>query len=348
MTYKNGQLEIFNITAKEVDEIHENITKSYRLASKEVESQLAASYAKFLSGVDPDNYYSEMIKFQRLQKLQKSIADTMGDAFKVSNSATLEGEKLAMSNAYYRNVYQYQWFSNMNFIPMDEQLLLLSATGNLNIWKDIQNKAIAKISAPLINYIPQTGTLSELLVKNNTETLEALRIAINNGFIQKKPFREVAKDIDKVFYGPKGNGGVTYNALNIARTEGGRTLSLGYLQSTDQATAQGVEMEKEWDATLDNRTRQSHSVADGQRVGVKENFTVQGESLPAPRVGGSPSNVINCRCTAINIIDGVGPSIRRGRNPVTGENEVFEFKDFNAWADEHGLKYNASGRLVKK
>ncbi len=56
---------------------------------------------------------------------------------------------------------------------------------------------------------------------------------------------------------------------------------------------------KIWRTFLDGQTRQSHRNVNGDEVGIDENFTVGGETLPAPRdssLGASAGNIINCRC----------------------------------------------------
>jgi hypothetical protein len=357
MTYQKGQLENFEITAAEADILIQEIDKAYRVAYDEIDKEIAKSYAKFLEGVDPEDYYNEMIKFKRLEKLQSNIEEVMGDTFSTSNKATLEAEKLAMSNSYYRNLYQFQWWTNLQFIPLNNDLLNYAATGNESHWKMITQSVIDKINNKA-NYAPATGTLKNLLNGNNTSALDSIRKTINSGFIQGKSYRDMSKSIEKTLLGafPKKEGGWNYNALRIARTEGGRTLSLGYLHSTEQATAQGVEMQKMWDATLDLRTRQAHARADGQVVGVTEYFKVDDEELIAPRVGGSEANVINCRCASVNLIDGVKPTARRGRVPtvdengklVQGESEVFSYKNYDQWMKDNDLKYNKNGRVVQK
>jgi hypothetical protein len=58
--------------------------------------------------------------------------------------------------------------------------------------------------------------------------------------------------------------------------------------------------EKEWLATMDDRTRETHAMASGQVVGIDETFNVGGEDLRYPGdPRGSPGNTISCRCTVL-------------------------------------------------
>lgn len=90
-------------------------------------------------------------------------------------------------------------------------------------------------------------------------------------------------------------------AVVIARTE-----SLGALNGSRadafQAFAEegGEGMERMWLSTIDSRTRPSHVLADGQRVGLTEPFIVGGFPLMFPGDPSGPAGeVIQCRCTTL-------------------------------------------------
>ena len=86
------------------------------------------------------------------------------------------------------------------------------------------------------------------------------------------------------------------NSIRIARTEGHRIQNEAALDAQDEAKKKGADIVKQWDATLDDRTRPDHQVADGQIREIGDSFDVGGEKMKAPGVGGSAKNVCNCRC----------------------------------------------------
>lgn len=86
------------------------------------------------------------------------------------------------------------------------------------------------------------------------------------------------------------------HAVLIARTEGHRIQNQAALNCQKRVKEAGAEIVKQWDATLDRRTRLWHQEADGQIKEVEEKFFVGGEWMDAPGVGGSAKNVCNCRC----------------------------------------------------
>lgn len=61
-----------------------------------------------------------------------------------------------------------------------------------------------------------------------------------------------------------------------------------------------IELKKRWESILDNRTRKSHVIADGQVVGADEMFTVGGYQAKNPRAENLPiRETVNCRCVAM-------------------------------------------------
>jgi len=84
-------------------------------------------------------------------------------------------------------------------------------------------------------------------------------------------------------------------ATMIARTETIRASNIGAMAGADMT---GLNLNKEWISTFDDRTREDHLVADGQVVAKDDPFDVGGEPLRYPAdASGSAWNTINCRCT---------------------------------------------------
>lgn len=86
------------------------------------------------------------------------------------------------------------------------------------------------------------------------------------------------------------------NAIRIARTEGHRIQQQSILDGMYASKEKGADSLKQWDATLDDVTRDAHRIADGQIRELDEPFDVGGEKMQAPGVGGSAKNTCNCRC----------------------------------------------------
>ena len=90
-----------------------------------------------------------------------------------------------------------------------------------------------------------------------------------------------------------------------ARTVMTGAQNAGRQESYQRAENMGIKLQKEWIATLDERTRTTHAELDGQVVGVNETFKVGGYSIAYPGdPHAHPAMVYNCRCTtAAKLVD---------------------------------------------
>lgn len=80
--------------------------------------------------------------------------------------------------------------------------------------------------------------------------------------------------------------------IRYARTATTAAENAGRIDSYKRAEDLGIEMEQEWMATIDMRTRPSHIAMDGERVAVGETFS-NGCKYPADP-DGEPEEVYNC------------------------------------------------------
>ncbi|MGI5151359.1 phage minor head protein [Plantactinospora sp. CA-294935] len=100
-----------------------------------------------------------------------------------------------------------------------------------------------------------------------------------------------------------GNRSWTDRAVTIARTETIGAYNAGTLTAWLTAEqALGEKLDKVWVATHDERTRDDHRDADGQRIALDGVFMVGGTPLRFPGDPAAPAGqVVNCRCTMIEV-----------------------------------------------
>ena len=88
-------------------------------------------------------------------------------------------------------------------------------------------------------------------------------------------------------------------AMTIARTEKGRVMADARLEAMRKAKEAGADVVKQWDSTMDSRTRKDHKKLDGQIRELDEPFEVSGHKGMAPHKFGRPEEDINCRCVCL-------------------------------------------------
>ena len=354
------QKQARNQTKAQVAALTREILDAYNDARKVILADIQGIYAKVLTGIKPDDYYNTIIKFDRLNKLLAEI-DKQYIAHSVkAGRMTAEASRLAMSNAYYKNEFVLTWFSptvgiDLNFTPLPPALVELSVTGNLTKWQELGTKVQQRITADMGKvsaYVPQSGTLSSMLVNNRTAEVLKINRSITSGLLQGKGFRETARDVSRVIGSVtrKESTGAMASAIRIVRTESNRTYNAGAFANTQAVADQGIDVQRTILAVLDFSTRPQSQTVDGQTVGADEPFIYPevGEVM-YPGNSGLAKFDINDRETVIDVVDGIPPSARLGvdadpNSPTFGKDKVFDWTTYPDWAKSQGLTQSPSGR----
>ena len=117
---------------------------------------------------------------------------------------------------------------------------------------------------------------------------------ISQGIIQGESLDKIAKRLRNVTDMNKSQ------SLTNARTMMTGAQNAGRQESYVRAQKMGIELQKEWLATLDGHTRMSHAQLDGQAVDIDKPFKVDGYTIAYPGdPHAKPFLVYNCRCTTI-------------------------------------------------
>lgn len=93
------------------------------------------------------------------------------------------------------------------------------------------------------------------------------------------------------------------SAVRAARTAITSAQNGGRMDSYNAARKKGIDLQKEWMATLDGRTRHSHRRLDGEIVDYDAEFS-NGCRYPGDPKG-NPAEIYNCRCTMVARVKGI-------------------------------------------
>lgn len=165
--------------------------------------------------------------------------------------------------------------------------------------------SLSKQGIPVISSINQTEVVNSLFKKTGGMTFgyreqrhlktfkQQVKDVITRGISSNSTYTQIAQQLSLV------TDEELYKSYRIARTEGHRIATEAKLNSMKRAKKQGADVVKQWDATLDGKTRKKHRKLDGQWVEVDEYFEVQGEKVKAPGKFKDKGDNINCRCTLL-------------------------------------------------
>lgn len=120
--------------------------------------------------------------------------------------------------------------------------------------------------------------------------------------------------------------------LTHARTLMTGAQNAGRLQSYKHAADLGIELEKQWMATFDAHTRDSHRRADGETQPIDREFSTKCMYPGDP--GGPPKEVYNCRCTMVSETKKYPMKYKRYDN-IDGK--PIENMSYKEWAKAKGL-----------
>lgn len=185
-----------------------------------------------------------------------------------------------------------------NYATIDKYLKSCYETGYIGTMYDI-----AKQGVPIIAPIDQAAAVKAILTDskivegyynhlgvNYDKLKKTITQEISRGIASGLPYSDIARNINNV------SSSGLYNAKRIARTEGHRIQQTSSRDAQYAAKKKGCDVVKQWDASLDGRTRDSHARVDGEIRELDEKFS-NGLMFPGDP-SGSAAEVINCRCTS--------------------------------------------------
>jgi hypothetical protein len=247
----------------------QELEKAYKQAKKDCQERIKALNAR----TDMQNLQTIVHQRKYQQVLLKQIDGVLNDLQTHTYKSANEFFQSAYENGYIGSMYEFIYQDIPLTIPISRKKMMTAIQTDSKISKDY--------------YLKQGLTVQNIRTLKQQIAQEATR-----GIASGKSWLEVANSLSIQRYFSIS----LSDAMRICRTEGNRINQQARLDAGDEAVKAGCDLLKQWDATMDDKTRPWHREADGQIVEWDEDFTVMGEKLKAPSIGGSAKNVINCRC----------------------------------------------------
>ena len=227
------------------------------------------------------------------------------------------------------------------FTTIEKYLEDCYTNGYAGVMYDLAGQGMPVLVGPDPRQVVQAVTLDS---KISTDLYTALGEDV--GQLKKKISATISRGISSgMSYGQiaqqlsaQSNTGL-YNALRIARTEGHRIQIQSALDAQKAAKAQGCDVVKQWDSTLDGRTRPTHRMLDGQIREIDEDFettNAKGVTIKAagPGLFGRAAEDIHCRCAVLQrakwALDDEELEVLKERAKFFGLDKQQDFDSFKA------------------
>lgn len=193
-----------------------------------------------------------------------------------------------------------------NYQLIDDYLKDSYITAHIGTLFDLQGQGVPLIlplnQEQMISAITLNSKLSEPLYNSLGYDVEHLKInvvsEISRGIAQRLTYAEMARNLSAKTKLPM------KRTFNIARTEGHRIQQEATYNLQARAIKKGAKIFKQWDSTLDRKTRPTHRELDGQMIGVNDYFHSSGGGK-ALYPGGfdDPKEDCNCRCCLVQVAE---------------------------------------------
>ena len=264
---------------------------------------------------------AEARELKELKAMYEQAAEDIAKKINISNGkieVMLENwddlsddDKSVLRSQIYQKNFQRSLLAQINsflidlesgqFTSIDEYLTACYEMGYIGAMYDIAGQGIPIISPidqkKVVKAIRTNSKISGGLYAKLGEDVKSLqkRIAssISRGIATSDSYENMARNIasdSKV--------GLN-NAMRIVRTEGHRIHSNSAHDAQLAAKDAGADIVKQWDSTMDGKTRTTHRLLDGQIREVEEPFEMGGRKAMYPSDFGRPEEDINCRCALL-------------------------------------------------
>lgn len=307
------QLEVEKAKLREEKKLLKELKKIYEDAAKEVEQKIRISNGKIdllLSVYDElDEKQKSLLQSQIYQKkFQENLKKQLDELIGNLNADSYDSITRYLTDSYYTGyigtMYDIQGQGIPLITPINEKQVTRAMTLN------------TKLSVPLYTRMGiDVGVLKKQIAKH-----------ISRGIATSSSYAHIARNID-------GASNTGFNkAMRIARTEGHRIQVLSANDAQHAAKAKGCEVVKQWDATLDGRTRPMHRLLDGKLAEIDEPFVVDDIEVMYPGGFGIASQDVNCRCALLQrarwALDADELKTLKERAEYYGLDKSDDFRDF--------------------
>lgn len=209
------------------------------------------------------------------------VLKQVAEGYTHANEAAMDALDGRLPGVYAEN-YNYGTFQAYSAARVDDAFALQDASTVQRLLTDHDSY----LPKPTVN-APKDVAWNRRLLANQ----------ITQGVLLGESMPKIAKRVGKV------TGSNMATAMRTARTSVTAAENAGRVDSYRRAQSLGIELEQEWLATMDGRTRHTHRQLDGERVKVGGKFE------NGCRYPGDPeapyAETANCRCTLIAAVEGV-------------------------------------------
>ena len=296
------QREYLKYTLHQEQEALEALKELYKKALNDINKQIAL----LMGRNDTENLASIIYQLDYQKALKKQVSAIL-DALHSNEYLRIEDYlKDCYENGFLGTMYDLHGQGIPLMIAIDQEQVINALTID------------SKLSKPLYERLGEDIKLLKRKVSSE----------ISRGIANNFSYTEIARNLRSI-----SNTGM-HNAYRIARTEGHRIQNQSAMDAANKAKEKGADVVKQWDATLDARTRPHHAMLDGQIRELDKPFEIEGRKAMHPSGFGIASEDIHCRCALLQrakwALDGDELQTLKERASYYELDKTKDFNDFKS------------------
>lgn len=320
-------MDSHDLTDRKLERLEKRIRRTYKRADREIKEK-SKSYYKRTKELDVEKQRAvangEMTKAE--YKMWKAERFTQNEHYKIMqrqcNEVWLNANKEALeyTNGMLPEIYSINYKAeNENIADAVVQGYSYELVDRMTVREMIRTNEnrLPKMSAE------GTKELQKAIDEGRAEKWDTKKMNAEmlQGIIQGESVDKMAKRLQNVTTMDRNA------AIRNARTMVTGAECKGRLASYRDAESKGVILKKQWIATHDGHTRDSHAWCDGEIVDIEDTFS--NDLMYPAEYGGPPAEVYNCRCTMVSVVTGF-------RNDITGEIVSVDYNEsYSALSEEY-------------
>ena len=322
-------------TEKMLAALEQKIAGIYSEASEELKETIEEYFAQFKKR---DEHQLELLKAGKIteeQYKQWRLAQIgRGERFKALQQKVAERytEANKTAVAYVNDATPGVYSLNRNYAAYEIERV--GANVDFALWDEQTVRRLIVEEPEVMPYYPPKKALNRGI--DLAWGKRQISASVTSGILQGKSIGKIATDLQSRVKDMN-----RASAIRAARTATTGAQNAGRYDTYKAAKEMGIELEAEWLATLDNKTRHSHAMLDGETREIDVPFEVDGKEILYPghtlAVG---ELVYNCRCTIIARVKGIDTSdaVRRAIDPETGESVIVDDMTYQEWVKKKKVR----------
>lgn len=263
-----AQKEVLQVQLNDEQKTIKQLQRIYGQARKDCESKIRELSAR----TDLENIQTIVYQKQYQEAMKKQLDGIIDD---------LQGKQFTSVADYLQQSY-YNGYTGVMYDMHKQGIPIVAPINQKQVVKALQTDS--KLSKGLYTRL---GEDVDYLKRS-------IRAELSRGIANGSTWNEIAGRIANGMNSPFDR--AINNAIRISRTEGHRIQQQSAYDAQKTAKEKGADVVKQWCATLDDVTRETHQKLDGQIRELDEDFEVDGMTAPYPGGFGDPAEDCNCRC----------------------------------------------------